>query len=142
MEVQWNSKLNETFINEKIGSQTFHMAFQAERYNIDTIYINVYMTLYNKRTQIGINESAVRSTGLNPAQTALTAIKAFKLLEEDAILHHCKYADLVIACTWLDNRRRDTYYHFLSRKGYRYGRLPNTHQKCIMKKYKKGTVIC
>lgn len=141
MEVQWNGELGETFINETIGSQTFHMAFQEEQYNMDTVYINVYMTLYNKRTQIEANESAVRSTGLNPMRTITTAIKAFNTLEADAIQTHCPHGDVVIYCTWLDNRRRDAYYHFLSHKGYRYGSTPDTHKKCIMKKYKRGTTI-
>ena len=141
MEVQWNGELGETFINETIGSQTFHMAFQEEQYNMDTVYINVYMTLYNKRTQIEANESAVRSTGLNPMRTITTAIKAFNMLEADAIMTHCRSNNMVIYCTWLDNRRRDAYYHFLSRKGYRYGFTPDEHKKCIMKKYKRGTTI-
>lgn len=141
MEVQWNGELGETFINETIGSQTFHMAFQEEQYNMDTVYINVYMTLYNKRTQIEANENGARITGLDPIQSAIVAIKAFNLLEADAIQTHCRSNNLVISCIWLDNRRRDVYYRFLSRKGYRYGRLPETHQKCIMKKFKKGTTI-
>ena len=141
MEVQWNGELNETYINEPIGNQTFHMAFQEEQYNMDTVYINVYMTLYNKRTQIEANENAVRSTGINPMRTISVAMKAFNMLEADAILHHCGTENIVIYCTWLDNRRRDAYYHFLSRKGYKYGFTPETHKKCIMKKYKRGTTI-
>ena len=74
-------------------------------------------------------------------RTISTAMKAFNMLETDAIQHHCGTENIVIYCTWLDNRRRDAYYHFLSRKGYKYGFTPDEHKKCIMKKYKKGTIL-
>lgn len=141
MEVEWNPLTNSTRINEPIGNQTFYMEFQAEQYSADTVWINVYMTLYNKRSQIDGNEAAVRSTGLFPLQTIKTAIQAFNMLEADAIMHYCNTDNIIIYCTWLDNRRRDAYYHFLSRKGYRYGFTPDEHKKCIMKKYKRGTTI-
>ena len=141
MEVQWDSLTNSTYIDEPIGNQTFHMEFQAEQYSADTVWINIYMTLYNKRSQITSNENAVRSTGLCPGQTLKVAAAAFKMLEADAIEHYCSTDNIIIYCTWLDNRRRDAYYWFLSRKGYKYGFTPDEHKKCIMKKYKKGTVI-
>ena len=40
-------------------------------------------------------------------------------------------------CIWLDNRRRNAYYKYLSTKGYQYGRIDG--EKCIFKRYKKGT---
>lgn len=44
MEIQWNGELNETYINEPIGNQTFHMAFQEEQ--IQYGYC-VYQCLYD-----------------------------------------------------------------------------------------------
>ena len=99
MEVEWNSLTNSTYINEPIGNQTFHMEFQAEQYSANTVWINVYMTLYNKRSQINGNEAAVRSTGLFPLQTIKTAMQAFNMLEADAIMHHCNTDNIIIYCT-------------------------------------------
>ena len=138
MEVKWNGELQETYVKEPIGNQTFYMAFQEEQLSSDTIYINVYMTLYNKKTQIEENENQIKTTGKNPLATLAAARQAFDMLELDALqVHNDKY-NVIIACTWLDNRRRDIYYWFLSRRGYRYGKTP-TNKKCIFKKYKKGT---
>ena len=137
MEVQWSGERNETYIKEKIDNQTFYMSFQEERLSIDTIFINVYMTLYNKRIHTDRNENLILTTGNNPIKTVLLARKAFNLLEEDALATYSN-DNIIIACTWLDGRRRDAYYKFLSKKGYFYSKLPGNNQKCIMKKFKKG----
>lgn len=108
---------------------------------MDTVYINVYMTLYNKRTQIEANENAAKVTGVNPLQTLKVARAAFNMLEQDAIYTNNETQNIIIYCTWLDNRRRDIYYWYLSKKGYRYGKLPDTNRKCIFKKFKKGEYI-
>ena len=105
-------------------------------WNEDTIFFNVYLTLYNKRNQISSNEAEVKITGANPMRTFFVVRKAFKYLVWKVLDEYNWKYDLIIYCTWLDNRRRDAYYKYLSTKGYRYGRIDG--EKCIFKRYKKG----
>jgi hypothetical protein len=67
-------------------------------------------------------------TGLNPMKTIAVATKAFDLLEAE-VLKRSKRKH--ISCGWVDNRRRDVYYKFLSKRGYQYGRLGD--YKCLYK---------
>lgn len=131
---EWNKDGDGYHINAPIDNQTLHMEFQETYWTSDTTYINVYMTLYNKRKHIESNEANVKMTGLNPIKTALVARRCFNLLEEVTVKHYLQWGDVIIYCGWLDNRRRDTYYKVLSRKGYTYGKLEG--KKCIMKRFK------
>ena len=136
MIVHYDEENDEYFVKERIDNQTVRLAFQMNNWNEDTVYFNVYLTLYNKRNQISINEAEVKTTGANPLKTFFVVRKAFnylvwKVLDE----YNWKY-DIIVYCTWLDNRRRDAYYKYLSTKGYRYGRIDG--EKCIFKRYKKG----
>lgn len=140
MEAKWNPKNDEYFINVPIENQTLHMAFEMDDWTMDTVYFNVYMTLYNKRTQIEENESQIKMTGYHPMQTVAAAIKAFKILERETLWGFNRNYNVVIHCHWLDNRRRDAYYKFLSKRGYRYGKDPFDGNKWIFKKWKKGEV--
>ena len=137
MVAQYNSENDEYFIKERIGNQTVKLVFQMHDWNQDTIFFNVYLTLYNKRNQIISNEAEVKITGENPLQTFFIVRKAFKYLVWKVLDEYSRKYDLIIYCTWLDNRRRDAYYKYLSTKGYRYGRIDG--EKCIFKRYKKGT---
>ena len=137
MVVQYNSENDEYFIKERIGNQTVKLAFQMHDWNQDTIFFNVYLTLYNKRNQIISNEAEIKITGENPLQTFFVVRKAFKYLVWKVLDEYSWKYDLIIYCTWLDNRRRDAYYKYLSTIGYRYGRIDG--EKCIFKRYKKGT---
>lgn len=136
MVVQYNSENDEYFIKERIGNQTVKLVFQMHDWNQDTIFFNVYLTLYNKRNQIISNEVEVKITGENPLQTFFVVRKAFKYLVWKVLDEYNWKYDLIIYCTWLDNRRRDAYYKYLSTKGYRYGHIDS--KKCIFKRYKKG----
>ena len=136
MTVLYNEENNEFFIKERINNQTVKLAFQMNDWNEDTIFFNVYLTLYNKRSQISRNEAEVKMTGENPLQTFFMVRKAFKYLVWKVLDEYNWKYDLIIYCTWLDNRRRDAYYKYLSTKGYRYGRIDG--EKCIFKRYKKG----
>lgn len=131
---EWNKDGDGYHINAPIDNQTLHMEFQEVYYTSDTTYINVYMTLYNKRKHIKSNEANVKMTGLNPIKTALVARRCFNLLERATVEYYQQWGDVIIYCTWLDNRRRDAYYKVLSRKGYTYGKLEGC--KCIMKRFK------
>ena len=139
MKVRYDRENDEYYIKERIDNQTVKLVFQMHNWNEDTIFFNVYLTLYNKRNQISDNEAEVKITGANPVKTFFVVRKAFdqlvwKVLDE----YNWKY-DLIIYCTWLDNRRRDAYYKYLSTKGYRYGHIEG--EKCIFKRYKKGTEL-
>ena len=136
MVVQYDRENDEYFVKERIGNQTLKLVFQMHDWNTDTIFFNVYLTLYNKRNQIESNEAEVKMTGENPLQTFFVVRKAFKYLVWKVLDEYNWKYDLIIYCTWLDNRRRDAYYKYLSTKGYRYGRIVG--EKCIFKRYKKG----
>lgn len=136
MVVQYDRENDEYFVKERIGNQTVKLAFQMHDWNEDTIFFNVYLTLYNKRNQINSNEAEVKMTGENPLQTFFVVRKAFKYLVWKVLDEYNWKYDLIIYCTWLDNRRRDAYYKYLSTLGYRYGRIDG--EKCIFKRYKKG----
>lgn len=136
MEVQYDREKDEYFIKERIDNQTVKLVFQMANWNEDTIFFNVYLTLYNKRNQISDNETEVKITGKNPLQTFFVVRKAFKYLVWKVLAEYSWKYDLIIYCTWLDNRRRDAYYKYLSTLGYRYGYIDG--EKCIFKRYKKG----
>ena len=136
MVVQYDRENDEYFVKERIGNQTLKLVFQMHDWNTDTIFFNVYLTLYNKRNQIEGNEAEVKMTGENPLQTFFVVRKAFKYLVWKVLDEYNSKYDLIIYCTWLDNRRRDAYYKYLSTLGYRYGRIDG--EKCIFKRYKKG----
>ena len=40
------------YIDTPIGNQTLHMEFGMSDWTMDTIWFNVYMTLYNKKKQL------------------------------------------------------------------------------------------
>ena len=136
MVVQYDRENEEYYIKERIGNQTVKLVFQMNDWNQDTIYFNVYLTLYNKRNQIESNEAEVKITGANPIKTFFVVRKAFKYLVWKVLDEYNWKYDIIIYCTWLDNRRRDAYYKYLSTKGYWYGRIDG--EKCIFKRYRKG----
>ena len=139
MIVRYDKENDEYYIKEKIGEQTMKMVFTMIDWNEDTIHFNVYLTLYNKRNQINGNEAEVKMTGNNPLKSFFVARKAFNYLVWKVLDEYSYRYDVIISCTWLDNRRRDAYYKYLSTQGYRYGRING--EKCIFKRYKKGTVV-
>lgn len=136
MTVQYDRENEEYFIKERIGNQTMKMVFTMIDWNEDTIHFNVYLTLYSKRNHITNNEAEVKMTGHEPLKTFFVARKAFKYLVNKVLDVYSYGYDIIISCTWLDNRRRDAYYKYLSTLGYRYGRIDG--EKCIFKRYKKG----
>ena len=136
MIVQYDEENEEYFIKERIGNQTMKMVFTMIDWNEDTIHFNVYLTLYNKRSHITDNEAEVKMTGQEPLKTFFVARKAFKHLVNEVLNNYSYKYDIIISCTWLDNRRRDAYYKYLSTLGYRYRRIDG--EKCIFKRYKKG----
>jgi len=136
MTVQYDEENEEYFIKERIGSQTMKMVFTMIDWNEDTIHFNVYLTLYSKRSHITDNEAEVKMTGQEPLKTFFVARKAFKHLVNEVLNNYSYRYDIIVSCTWLDNRRRDAYYKYLSTLGYRYGCIDS--EKRIFKRYKKG----
>ena len=126
-------------LKERIGLQTLNMELQLVEETFDTRYLGIYMTLYNKRSQIEDNENQVKSTGLSPIKTYFIAKKMLISLIKCAIeQEQLKEKDIVIFCTWLDNRRREVYYKVLSKMGFIYGKHILTKEKVLMRKFKKG----
>lgn len=135
MEVKYDRENEWYIVKEKIDNQTFFMEFQIFDETDDTIYFNICMGVYNKRKHAGRNEDEARMTGLNPIKTVYVAMKAFDLLEKEVIERRPSKRKH-ISCGWVDNRRRDAYYKFLSKRGYQYGKLGN--YKCIYKIIEKN----
>ena len=75
MVVHYDRDNDEYYVKERIGNQTVRLVFQMHDWNQDTIYFNVYLTLYNKRNQITDNEAEVKMTGENPLQTFLWFVR-------------------------------------------------------------------
>ena len=137
MIIHYDRENDEYFIKERIGNQTVRLALTLVDWNADTAYFNIYLTLYNKRNQIEGNEAEAKITGASPVQTFFVVRKAFEQLVKKIQYEYGERYDLIVFCNWLDNRRRDAYYKYLSTKGYRYGRIDG--EKCIFKRYRKGT---
>lgn len=135
-EVKWNRQDDEYYVNIPIDNQTLYMAFQLNDWSYDTVYINVGLSVFNKRKHKDYNEDHILMTGLNPLATAILARKAFKMLEKETLFWYNKYNRVIIYCTWVDNVRRDIYYKVLSKMGYHYGTLNG--KKVILRSWKKG----
>lgn len=136
-EPTWDQENDEYYIKVPMkNNQIFSMYLQEIDWTIDTSYFNLAMNLYDKRKKAAENEDLVKTTGKQDfLQTYIIAKKCFEKLEQTC-LREFHYTNVVIYCYWTDNRRKDIYYHFLSKRGYRYGRdLAN--KKCIYKKFKK-----
>lgn len=131
MQIQHDWKSHTYYIKEKIHNQTMCMKFEEYDRTSDEIYFNVVLGIYNKRKHAASNENMVATTGKYPFESVAKAIRAFNLLE--AKIKELNYPKKTIIITWADNKRRDAYYKFLSKKGYTYGFIEN--QKCLYKKY-------
>lgn len=137
--IKWDHDKYEYRIEIPIGNQTFHMSFQETYATMDSVYFRIYMTLYSKRKQIKENENKVLTTGKSPWETYVAARQAFLGLHNECLRGFNNNYNVIIYCTWLDNKRRDAYYKLLSRRGFKFGNLMS--RKVIMKKYKKGKPV-
>ena len=123
-------------IKVPIEDQTLEMGLQWNEEDRTKITFNIYLSLYNKRKHIGINEDKKLSTGKYPFMTYKVALKCFELLEQ-ACLKEKEFQDkdILIYCHWVDNRRRNAYYSVLHKQGYNYMMYKN--QKVIGKWFRK-----
>lgn len=138
MKVIWDREKYEYYAIEKIGNQTLRMGLSQDEVESDcpkTLNFNIYLNVYTKRKHATKNEAEKRITGKDPIATFFVARKMFDELEAECINGFCENFDIIIYCTWVDNRRRDAYWKVLSRKGYQWGNIYG--QKCIMKKFNR-----
>ena len=138
IEIYWDEKEFEYYTDIKIDNQILHMAFEQYESSLDTVYFNIYMTLYSKRKDIIKNEEYVKSTGKNPMKTIVLARRAFDLLENECIRGFSRDYNVVISCWWLDNKRQKVYERILTKKGYKFGFIDG--QKVLFKKIDKQSI--
>ena len=124
-------------VKEKLSNgQTLLMLFQEmdDIKKNNEIYYNVVLGVYNKRKHAISNELNARITGENPMETVFQAVKAFKMLEKrvwrDAAL---KNKNVSVIVSWIDNRRRDAYYSYLSRQNFYFSQYCG--KKVLIKRY-------
>lgn len=124
------------FVKERIGSQTFYMEFSICDETADTVYVNVCVALYNKRTQAALNEQNKVLTGKDPIKTVSVGMKAFGMLEKAVLECYIHQKNVCFMVWWTDNRRREAYSKVLSKKGYVIGHMYGG--KCLHKMVKKS----
>lgn len=134
MNVKYDYKNRTYYIKEKIHNQTMIMQFEECDRSFDMIYYNVVLGVYNKRKHAQKNEDSAIVTGKYPFETVAKAVRAFNLLEQVVIKENKFYnKKIMIMISWVDNRRRDIYYKYLSKRGYKYEVVDG--QKFICKIY-------
>lgn len=134
MNVKYDYKNRTYYIKEKIHNQTMIMQFEECDRSLDMVYYNVVLGVYNKRKHAQKNENNAIVTGKYPFETVANAVRAFNLLEQEVIKEN-KFYDkkVMIMISWVDNRRGDIYYKYLSKRGYKYEVVDG--QKFICKIY-------
>lgn len=121
MNVKYDYKNRTYYIKEKIHNQTMIMQFEECDRSFDMIYYNVVLGVYNKRKHAQKNEDNAIVTGKYPFETVAKAVRAFNLLEQEVIKENKFYnRKIMIMISWVDNRRRNIYYKYLSKRGYKY----------------------
>ena len=134
MNVKYDYKNRTYYIKEKIHNQTMIMQLEECDRSLDVIYYNVVLVVYNKRKHAQKNEDNAIVTGKYPFETVAKAVRAFNLLEQEVIKENKFYnRKIMIMISWVDNRRRDIYYKYLSKRGYKYEVVDG--QKFICKIY-------
>lgn len=136
MNVKYDYKNRTYYIKEKLQNQTMIMEFEECDRSLDTVYYNVVLGVYNKRKHAQANEDNAIVTGKYPFETVAKAMRAFNILEQEVIGQNSFYNNqkkIMIMISWVDNRRRDIYYKYLSRRGYKYEIVDG--QKFICKIY-------
>lgn len=125
----------EVYIKHKLpNGQTIEMNFSEYIYTPDVKSWWVSLSVYSKRKHKDRNENLVLTTGKNPWANISTIRDMFDTLE-DYIVNGSNQTQLIVI-SWVDNRRRNAYYKYLSRKGYNY--MMYYGFKVIGKLFKKG----
>ena len=131
-------KESETFYERReVEGQTVELGMNLADWDYNhKAWYNIYITVYNKRKDAFVNMDRKVITGKNPFATFAEARDMFKDVEAAVLRHELVEGDaeeVIIFCTWVDNRRRDAYYRVLSRYGYDWGITLHMKQKCIRK---------
>lgn len=130
-------KENDRYVETKklSNGQTIMMGFDLSDWNNDTNYWNIELSVYNKRKDRYTNMDKIVVTGGSPFESFAAAREMFFSLLYNVLNEYSRY-DNVVYCSWVDNRRRDAYYKFLSKHGFTYTNLWG--QKFIARKFKRG----
>ena len=137
MSVVYDKESDTFYERRKIGNQTIELGMNLTDwdYNYKAWY-NIYLSIAEKRRDFFTNMDRKVITGKNPFATFAEARDMFKDVEAAVLRHELmegKADEVIIFCTWVDNRRRDAYYRVLSRYGYDWGTTLHMKQKCIRK---------
>ena len=133
-------KESETFYERRmIDNQTIELGMNLTDwdYNYKAWY-NIYITIFNKRKDMWDNMDRKVITGKNPFATFAAAREMFYNVESAVLRHELvdgNAEEVILYCTWVDNRRRDAYYRVLSKFGYDWGTTLKMKEKCIKKVY-------
>jgi len=131
----WDEEHSRYVETKKLSNgQTVMMGFDLTDWNGDTNYWNIELSVYNKRKDQYSNMDKIVVTGGSPFESFAAAREMFHSLLYDVLNEYGGY-DNVIYCSWVDNRRRDAYYKYLSKYGFTYTNLWG--QKFIARKFKK-----
>ena len=135
--INWNENNWEYEATERIGRQTVKLYLQLQdcEPEDDTLYFNVYLTLYSKRKHICNNEDAEKITGKDALKTFVVVRRMFNDIVYQCLEDFLFSYNIVIYCHWLDNRRRDAYYKFLKTLDFKYGTVENT--KVILRRWER-----
>ena len=119
MIADYDFKKDEYFVKERLSNgQTLHMIFAPYEKTDNGLYVNICIAVYNKRKHMCRNEDEKRITGSSPLEAVIIGIKAYDLLEKTIVEQESGPINLV--AWWVDNRRRDAYYSFLKKRGYKF----------------------
>lgn len=122
--IEKDSKGNYQIV-EILSNQQLHMKFIKEKDGLYSININ----LYENRIKNLSKENKEDSPSIS---ASILGMKMFKALEKK-VLEDNNNKNIVIYCTWFNEKNKKVYYDFLSQYGYEYNKINN--KDCIMKKY-------
>lgn len=135
LNIRWNMDELSYIGKTRVKNQTIEIRLEQLFANIDSVWFNIVLTIYNKRKDYYKLHEHKTISGKYPFETVAAGLKLFDELEK-ICLDRFKYLNVIIYCGWLDNRRRDAYWSILKRRGYDWGIIDK--QKVIMKRVKKN----
>ena len=132
--IRWDANELAYIGRTKVKNQTIEISLEEIDTNDDTVWFNIVLTVYNKRKDYYKLHEHKMISGKYPFETIIAGLKLFDELEKRC-LDDFDHLNVIIYCSWLDNRRRDAYWSILKRRGYKWGNI--NKQKVIMKRVEK-----
>ena len=86
IEIYWNEEEFEYYTDIKIDNQILHMAFEEYDSNLDTVYFNIYMTLYSKRKDIHYEYPYLLKPNLSTNAVYISRSLFFKYFNKSLLL--------------------------------------------------------